>query len=150
APDVHDDPRFKQEMRLYGKISYLYKVLNFDITPTLRQEVIKYYTPDFKDYSESLRIRSRFRIKVGLPLDANNIHRISLYSELVVSVCQSGVSNGWGSFNYSDSRFSVYYSWSPLQVPFSIDIGYMYNVVGKEPEYTGNYLGIDFVLKNIF
>lgn len=150
APAIHDDPRFKQEMRLYGRMSYLLKISTLEITPTFRQEVMKYYTPDFSDFTESMRIRSRFRIKMSFPFDAAKVHRLSLYSEQLFSVSQSGTSGEWGSFQYSDSRFSVYYSLSPQQAPFSVNIGYMSNVAGRGPDYTGNYVGVDLILKNIF
>lgn len=149
-PQIAADPKFKQEFRIYGRFSYLYKTGKIEITPTFRQEVIKYYTPDFQDFPESLRLRSRFRIKAGLPLNPDKTHRLSLYSEQLFSVSQSGITGDWGDFRYSDSRFSIYYTWSPDAIPLSVDIGYMANVLGKKMNHTGHYLGVDLVIKNIF
>src|SRR5690625_6586037 len=87
----------------------MYRTDNLHITPKLRQELIKYYDSGFKDYSESIRLRSRFRIKFYYPLDSKAQHGIAAYSEQLFSVSQSGISNEWGNFRYSDSRFSLYY-----------------------------------------
>lgn len=150
APATHDDPRFKQEMRLYGRMSYLLNISALEITPTFRQEVMKYYTPDFSDFSESMRIRSRFRIKLSFPFDTAKVHRLSLYSEQLFSMSQSGISGDWGPFQYSDSRFAAYYTFSPRQAPFSVNIGYMCNVAERRSDNTGHYVGVDLILKNIF
>jgi len=147
-PDKRND--YKQEFRMYGRLSYLYRTGNLHITPTLRQELIKYYDSGFKDYSESIRLRSRFRIKFYYPLDSKAQHGIAAYSEQLFSVSQSGISNEWGNFRYSDSRFSLYYSWSPSELPFAINAGYMCNVIGKRGDHTAHYLGVDLLLKNIF
>lgn len=147
-PDKRNDD--KQEFRIYGRLSYLYQTGKLRITPTLRQEFIKYYDPDFKDYSESIRLRSRFRVKFYYPIDTKAQHGIAVYSEQLFSISQSGISNEWGNFRYSDSRFSLYYSWSPSELPLAINVGYMCNVIGKKWDHTAHYLGVDLLLKNIF
>lgn len=147
---IPEDPRFKQEFRIYGRISFIEKIGKLEITPTFRQEVIKYYTPDFKDYAESLRLRSRFRIKASLPVDQDKTHKFSLYSEQLFSVSKSGISQDWESFKYSDSRFSFYYTWSPSRLPLSVNTGYMCNVLGSKFDHVAHYIGVDFMITNIF
>lgn len=150
APFEPADPPSKKEIRLYSRFSYLHKIGSVSITPTLRQEIIKYFTPDFEDFSESWRIRTRFRLKFGVPLKADNSHKILLYSEQLFSFSRHLETERWSRFSYADSRFSSYYSVSPAQLPFTFNVGYMLNLMGKGPAKTGHYLALDVIWKNPF
>lgn len=147
APYEKSLPALKQEFRLYGRLSYIFKAGFADITPTFRQEIQKYYTPDFNHYPESFRIRSRFRLKVALPLSKSKVHRLSLYSEQLFSTSKASDSKGWSPFKYADSRFSVYYSLSPKSTPLTFNMGYMNNLIRT---HSTHYLGLDVIWKNPF
>lgn len=150
APFEPADPSSKNEIRIYSRFSYLHKLGSLTLTPTLRQEVIKYFTPDFKDFSESWRLRTRLRLKLGIPLTADNSHRILLYSEQLFSLSRHLKTDRWSRFSYKDSRFSGYYSLSPRQLPLTFNLGYMLNLMGKKPATTGHYFALDVIWKNPF
>lgn len=151
-PFIHADPRFKNEFRVYGRFSRLFKTDFVEITPTFRQEIINYFTPDFKDYRESLRLRSRFRLKFAFPLDQQKSHRLIFYSEQLFSISQekSKSKRKWTSFDYKDSRFSLYYSLSPQHIPFTFNLGYMHNLIGKHSTHSAHYIALDMIWKNPF
>lgn len=146
-PYEQSNPDLKQEFRLYGRLSYIIKAGRGAITPAFRQEVQKYYTPDFKHFPESLRLRSRFRLKFELPLSQKKEHRLLLYSEQLFSTSYMNDSGQWTPFEYKDSRFSIYYSLSPKTIPFSFNVGYMNNLIET---HSTHYLGVDIVWKNPF
>lgn len=149
-PFEKEDPGLKQEFRLYGRFSRIFKVSSVEITPTFRQEYQKYFTPDFEVHDEKTRLRSRFRIKVAFPLTADKKHKLSFYSEQLFSTSLQKESREWTPFAYKDSRFSLYYSLSPETIPWTINLGYMNNLVGRKNVSSGHYLGLDFIWKNPF
>lgn len=147
-PFDHADPSHKNEFRLYSRFSYLWKTDFVEISPTFRQEIMNYYNSDFSNYKEDWRLRSRFRLKFAFPLSSS--HKILVYSEQLFSTQRNHETKKWSSFKYNDSRFSVYYSHSPSTLPLTFNIGYMLNLVGTKSNYTGHYLAMDIIFKDIF
>jgi len=149
-PYEKEDPPFKQEFRLYGKFSYILKTDFVEITPTVRQEVQKYFTPDFGSPSETLRLRSRFRLKFMFPITQDNQHRILLFSEQLFSTSYLHEQKEWTNFGYKDSRFSIYYSLSPKKIPWTFNIGYMNHLIGTKKPTSSHSIGVDMIWKNPF
>lgn len=149
-PFVKTNMGHKQEFRWYGRLSYSFKWNKLTITPTFRQEAIKYFTPDFKAYSESLRLRSRFRLKFTFPLNADKSQKLIAYSEQLFSISQRGEAKKWDSFNYVDSRFALYYSLTPPNHPLNYNLGYMHNLIGTKDVFSGHYFALDIIWKNPF
>lgn len=147
---VPELPAFKNEFRLYGRFSYLLKRDKYEITPTLRQEFIKYYNPDFTDYTESFRLRTRLRLKLAVYLSPSKEHRVTLYSEQLFSSSYYVSTDEWREMGYNDSRFSVYYSYLPESIPFAFNIGYMSNLIGIDAPFLAQYFAIDIIWKNPF
>ncbi len=151
APYDLDDPSTKQEFRLYGRLSRIFKTSFLEITPTFRQEVQKYFTSDFGAYPENMRLRSRFRVKFKAPLTKDKKHSISLYSEQLFSTSLSSEGDkDWSRFEYKDSRFSLYYTLSPEHINWDFNVGYMNNLIGKSNASSTHYLGVDVIWKNPF
>ncbi len=149
-PYEKGDPKSKHEFRVYGKFTYLIKTSFIDIAPTLRQEVRKFYTPRFKNYSENMQFRTRFRLKFALPLSENKVHRLLLYSEQLFAISLKEQPKRWTNFKYKDSRFSLFYSLNPKGVPLQFDLGYMHNLVGTKSTYSAHYFAFDIIWKNPF
>lgn len=149
-PYEYDKPNLQQEFRVYARLSYLFRTSRIKIVPTVRQEFRKYFTPDFKNASDNFQFRSRFRIQLSANLDRKKKHRLVLSSEQLFSVGMKSKNNQWTDFNYRESRFSFYYSYSPKTSPFIFNIGYMNNLVGNKKVYTAHYLAFDIILENPF
>lgn len=149
-PHHRADPQFKHEFRYYSRFSYLWKSDFVEITPTFRQEVMRYFEPGFSDFKEDWRLRSRFRLKFSFPLNPDKNQKIILYSEQLFAASRHSETHKWSAFKYNDSRFSAYYSYGFTQFPMVFNIGYMHNLIGKENTFSGHYLAIDFIFKNLF
>lgn len=149
-PYERTDPASKQEFRLYGRLSRIFKTSFVEITPTFRQELQKYFTGDFGSYPESFRLRSRFRVKFKVPLSMDEVHKLSLYSEQLFSTSLKTEPNRWTPFEYKDSRFSLYYTLSPKEIPWDFNMGYMNNLIGKKAPFSAHYVGLDLIWKNPF
>lgn len=149
-PYEKSDPAIKQEFRLYGRLSYTLKFSSAEITPALRQEIQRYYTPGFHNFPEIMRLRSRFRLKFSIPVDKDKKHRILLFSEQLFSTSQMNSTKQWTRFRYQDSRFSLYYSWSPADVPLTFNVGYMNNLKGTKSPVSIHHFGLDISWHNPF
>lgn len=140
-------PSLKQEFRYYSRFSYLLKTSIVDVTPTVRQEFIKYFNPDFTDYTESFRIRTRLRMKFSFNLTEDKKHKILVYSEQLFSTFKRLELEKWTNFKYTDSRFSLYYSLSLGNVPLTINLGYMNNLIGTKDLFAASHFVIDLIWK---
>lgn len=140
----------KQEFRLYSRFSYIIKKDWVEITSTFRQEFQKFFSEDFSNIAENIRLRSRFRLKFKFPLSEDKQHHLTFYSEQLFSVSNINTPSGWTSFKYRDSRFSLYYSFSPTQFPVTFNAGYMNNLLDGNPARSANYFALDIIWKNPF
>ncbi|WP_442787925.1 DUF2490 domain-containing protein [Flavobacterium suncheonense] len=149
-PYEHDDPRLKQEFRLYSRLSYIFSTSRIKLVPTFRQEFRKFYSPDFKNLDEDFQFRSRLRLQLTVNLDEDKQHRLIGSSEQLFSISKENKSNTRTDFKYRESRFSLYYSYSPKASPFIFSLGYMNNLVGQKNPFSAHYAGFDIVIENPF
>lgn len=148
-PYAKEDPAYKQEFRVYSRISYiLLNTKRFRLTPTFRQEVRKFYTPDFGTPGEDWQLRSRIRLQWVTNLDKNKVHRIILTSEQLFSADRDSKNKNLSKFCYQDSRFALYYSYSPKNIPAAFNFGYMNNLIGYKRPYGVNHFAFDVTLVN--
>lgn len=150
SPYLHDHPYFEQEFRVYSRISYILKSDRIKLVPTFRQEFRKFFTPDFKETTEDLQLRSRIRLQLSVNLNAKKTHRLIASSEQLFAISKKTAPSTWTGLNYRESRFSLYYSLSLETLPVIIDIGYMNNLLGNKMLYSVSYLAFDIVLENPF
>jgi len=150
SPYEHDKLRSKQEFRLYSRLSYILKTSYIKFVPTLRQEFRKFYSPDFKNADENFQFRSRFRLQIVASLNKAKTQAVTLSSEQLFSVSKENTPGTWTDFNYRESRFSLYYSYSPKTLPFIFSIGYMNNLIGRKNPYNVHYIAFDIVIENPF
>jgi hypothetical protein len=150
APYYHDNPDIMQEFRFYTRFSYSYKAKYIKLTPTLRQDFRKFFTPDFQNYSDNWQIRTRFRLQLAVNLDTKNMHKIIINSEQLFSSTQNLSTKKWNGYKYRDSRFSLFYAYSPKTMPCTFNIGYMNNLIGTTKLFDGHYFSLDVTFKNLF
>ena len=149
-PYEYEDPKIKQEFRVYGRFSHIFKTGRLKLVPTFRQEFRKFYAPDFTDVSENLQLRSRFRLQLTVNLDASKIHRLIAASEQLFAVSKNNAPDAWTDFKYKESRFALYYSLSLPARPFVFNLGYMNNVLPGKSTHYGHYIGVDITFVNPF
>lgn len=143
-------PKLQQEFRLYGRFSYIYSTSRIKIVPTIRQEFRQFYAPDFTNVEENFQFRTRFRLQLTANLDIKKRHRLIASSEQLFAISKKNSPNSWTDYSYKESRFLLYYSFSPKTIPFIFNVGYMYDLVGKDNPYDVHYLAFDIIITNPF
>lgn len=144
------DPAVVQEFRGQGEISYAITRSRLKLTPSLKQEVRKFYTPAFHTATKQVELRTRFRLKFALYIDKKKVHSLTVISEQLFPSSQLSDTKKWDNFGYSESRFSLFYSCSPSQLPLSFDIGYTNQLLGFHNAHSNHYFTIDVRLSNLF
>lgn len=150
APYEHSNSKLKQEFRLYSRLSYTFSISGIKLVPTFRQEFRKFYSPAFQNTNENFQFRTRLRLQLKVNLDNTKQHRLIASSEQLFSISKENTPNAWTDYNYRESRFSLYYSFSPKMLPLIISVGYMNNLVGQENPYDVHYFAFDIVIENPF
>lgn len=151
APYEHKVPSKKKEIRIYSRAAYEIKNRFFKITPTLRQEFRSFNIPQNDKWLDALQWRTRLRLKASIYLDAQKTHTIILSNEQLFATDKKlNVQASWSPMAYKESRFALYYSYSPEHIPIILSIGYMNDLIGAKHPYSLNYLAVDLVFENIF
>ncbi|WP_437921252.1 hypothetical protein [Sphingobacterium sp. LRF_L2] len=150
-PYWRDSLRLQQEFRLYGRISYTFKIGDIRIVSTFRQELRRFYLANFQNTETPWQLRSRFRIQFFKYLDPQNKHKITGSSEQLFATEKMGSSNTWSNFLYKESRLMLYYSYAPGSLPLIFDVGYMNNLMYTDKySKSVHYLAFDIIIKNPF
>lgn len=147
APFEKADPGIRQELRAYGRLSYLLKKSRVKFVGTLRQEFRSFFAPGFTPWREDMQLRTRLRAQLTLELDAHKTHRLVGSAEALFA---SSHENAWSAFAYGESRFCAYYSLSPQHIPFMFDLGYMKDVIGQNHVEQVDYIAVDVIWLNPF
>jgi len=143
-------PTIHQEFRGYGRISYTTKIASVKWKSTFREEVRKFYTHDFETVADDFQLRSRFKTQATIPLDNHSESSLIGSAEALFSIGNDDT-EGWSNFEYKESRFCLYYSYSPDSMPVTFDIGYMNDLIGHGHHIKdANYLAFDIILENVF
>lgn len=145
-----DDAEIHQEYRAYARLSHSTVFGDFKWKNTLRQEVRKFFNPEFGDISNSLQLRTRLKTQITAGLDATKTNSISATAEALFSIAHDATAN-WGDYEYKESRFCLYYTYKPKDMPVTFDLGYMNDLAGKGHEVIdANYIAFDIILENPF
>jgi hypothetical protein len=140
-------PARKQELRVYGKYSYLTTYKQVNLEATVRPEWRMFYNPDLTRYKQPTQFRSRVKLKAVVNLDHSNRHRVIAGAEALFA---ASTYKQLDKLAYTESRFSIYYSITLPGQKITLDVGYMNNLIGKHVSKDVHYLAIDVILKNIF
>lgn len=135
----------QEEFRLYGRLSKSFNVAKLKLTPTIRQEVRKFFAPKNLINANDFALRSRVKIQATFNLNEMASKKIILSSEQLFSTEKALNTKEWSSLSYHESRFLLYYSVTPENSPVTFDVGYMNNVIGGSHPYDASYLAIDII-----
>lgn len=152
APYEELNPAIEQEFRVYGRFSYSKETEGIKWKNTFRQEFRKFFNPDFTKTEENFQLRTRLKTQLNVDLGTQKIHHLIGSAEALFATSKDNYPvNQWSKFAYKESRFALYYSFSPREIPFVFDLGYMYNLIGKRSTISDvNYMAIDVIWKNPF
>jgi len=150
APYEHQTPGVQQEFRAYGRLYYYVPLGRFKLAAIARQELRKFYTPDFNRPEENFQFRSRWRLQASMALGEEKKQKLIASAEALFATSHQSETNQWTSFEYEESRFSFYYSFTLPRLPLTVDLGYMNNLLGTQHPTMVHYLAVDFILENPF
>ncbi|MEO5789383.1 DUF2490 domain-containing protein [Gelidibacter sp.] len=151
APYEKLSPAIEQEFRVYGRFSYITGTDHITWKNTIRQEFRKFYNPDFTKTDENFQLRTRLKTQLNFDLGTQKIHHIIGSAEALFAISKENYpKNNYSNFQYKEARLGLYYSITPQDIPFTFDLGYMHNIIGKSNVVDVNYLAIDVVWKNPF
>lgn len=142
-----DDPDGRQEIRAYGRLSYLetFKKMGFAID--FRPEYRLFYNPDFSSANENTQFRSRLRGKMTFNLNSLKTDKLVTTAEFLFSTTKT---DSWSAFEYKETRLCLYYSHTVPKLKTTFNIGYMNNILGKSSVTDVHYLAFDVAIKNPF
>lgn len=150
-PYEHASPELQQEFRVYSRLSYAYTSGRIKLSPTVRQEFRKFYSPDFSHSHENFQLRSRLRLQLTVNLDEDKRHRLITGSEQLFATSNTFGEEKWTSLSYKESRFLLYYSYMPKSKFATFSLGYMNNwVKNSSQHYDAHYMAFDIILENPF
>ncbi|SEK77909.1 DUF2490 domain-containing protein [Parapedobacter koreensis] len=149
---VPDSIPIQQEFRLYGRMAYTHPLGKSKWTNTFRQEVRKYFDPDFGAVEENIQFRTRAKTQLTIPLDVDGNQKIVGGAEALFAISEENVpGHEWSPFAYKESRFTCYYSFQPSKSPLTLDIGYMNNLIGHGHHTKDvQYIALDVIWNNPF
>ncbi|MBQ4915343.1 DUF2490 domain-containing protein [Maribacter sp. MMG018] len=147
APYESDNPDARQEIRAYGRFSYLgtFNTINYSID--FRPEYRRFYDPDFTQATENTQFRSRFRAKMTFDLNSLKTDKFITTAEFLFSTTKT---SSWSAFEYKETRLCLYYSHTVPKLKTTFNIGYMNNILGKSAITDVHYLAFDVAIKNPF
>lgn len=145
-----DDAEIHQEYRAYGRISHTNTFGNFKWKNTLRQEVRRFFDAEFGNINNSLQLRTRLKTQLSAGIDAAKTSSVSASAEVLFSIPHDATEN-WGNYEYKESRFCLYYTYKPKEMPVTFDLGYMNDLIGTGHDIVdANYIAFDIILENPF
>jgi hypothetical protein len=148
--DVPEAAGIKQEFRVYGRIGYTAHIGSLKWAATLRKEARKFYDNNFAQVPDGFQLRTRLKTQLTLPLDTNAANSLIGSAEVLFAMANDS-HEGWNEPDYKETRFCLYYSYSPKDYPVTFDIGYMNDLIGYGDHIADvSYFAMDIVIKDPF
>ncbi len=121
----------EQEFRLYGRYAYTFNFgEKWNFKNTIRQEFRKFFDADFHNVEENFQLRTRFKSQITYNLAKKNNQKLALSIEELFSTSYlNEPDKKWTPFGYREMRIAAYYMFSIPNSPFTVDIGYMDDLI---------------------
>ncbi|WP_051891378.1 DUF2490 domain-containing protein [Chryseobacterium sp. JM1] len=140
----------EQEFRIYGRYAYTFKLgKRWKLKNTVRQEFRKFFDAGFREVEENFQLRTRIKSQLTYNLSQKNNQKLALSAEGLFSTSYlNEPEQKWTPFGYREMRIGVYYMFSIHHSPFSVDIGYVNDLIrGSRSVKKGgvHYLAVDVI-----
>ncbi len=140
----------EQEVRVYGRYAYTFNLgEKIKFKNTVRQEFRKFFNADFNKVEEDFQLRTRLKSQLTYNLSSKNNQKVALSVEELFSLSHMNEpEHAWNHFGYREMRIAAYYIFSIPHSPFTIDIGYMDDLIrGSRSIHKGgvHYLAADLI-----
>lgn len=148
-PYYHSNPGMMQEFRIYSRISYSIAAgAKLKLIPTVRQEFRRFMTTGFNNYDEVAQLRTRLKLQASFNMNERGSKIIGGIEQLFAT--SKTTNQSWSVFKSNETRFSLYYSFTPAHEHFILNIGYMNDFVEKHPNYDVHVIAADLIFNNPF
>ncbi len=137
----------RQEVRVYGRYSYLHPGEFISFSFTFRPELRLFYTPGFEPYKKKAQFRGRLSGKMTINLNPDKTQKLITAAEVLYAADKK---EHWDTWEYGESRFSVYYSLNLPKQDVTLNFGYMNNLLGNDFSQDAHYVAFDIIFKNLF
>ncbi|MBV8326262.1 DUF2490 domain-containing protein [Chryseobacterium sp.] len=140
----------EQEFRAYGRYAYTFDFgKKWKLKNTVRQEFRKFFDADFKKVEEDFQLRTRIKSQLTYNLSSKNNQKLAVSAEALFSISHLNEPDPqWTAFGYREMRIAAYYMFSIPHSPFTVDIGYMDDLIrGSQSIHKGgvHYLAADLI-----
>lgn len=146
----YEKEKTEQEFRIYGRYAYTFDLgKKLKLKNTIRQEFRKFFDADFHKVEEDFQLRTRIKSQLTYNLSSTNNQKLAISAEALFSVSHlNEPEQHWNSFGYREIRLSAYYMFNIPHTPFTVDIGYMDDLIqGSKSIHKGgvHYLAADLI-----
>lgn len=149
-PYLAAEDRFKQEFRIYSRITKSWKK-KWIPSIALRQEFRKFYNPAFRNWKISAAFRSRLKFQSEISLTPKHHLSAILGAEFLFSTEFQEATQSWKHFQYGETRLSAIISYRPGNRKIAYNIGYMDDLLHVPAgEKSVHYISVSVVFKDIF
>lgn len=139
----------EQEFRLYGRYAYTFRFgERWKWKNTVRQELRKFFTADFKKAEENFQLRTRLKTQVNLKLSDKNKQELAFSAEGLFAVSKMyEPKDDWSKFAYKESRLALYYMTDIPNTPLHLDVGYMNDLIKgyRQADFGVHYFAVDLI-----
>lgn len=140
-PYESERPGYKNELRLYSKLTHYHDLGNVVLAFTARQEFRCFYTAGINAQKDAFELRTRLKAQSIISVNKGHTRFVTLGVEPLFSSSKLE-GGGMQPIQYDETRFSGFYSFMPSpHLVFSI--GYMNDLVHRDI----HYLSLDVVFK---
>lgn len=150
-PYDHESPSIVNEIRTYSTIAYSNSIKKMTWELAFKEEFRTFFTKEQIKPKYPINLRSRLKLKLKWNLDDRKKHGIIFQAESLFSIGRENTVNHlWSQFKYSDSRLSLFYTYSPKNIPFNFEFGYMNELRGIKNKEDINFLAFNIIWINPF
>ncbi|SFN21207.1 Protein of unknown function [Chryseobacterium oleae] len=150
SSEPYEKEATEQEFRIYGRYAYTFKLgKRWKLKNTVRQEFRKFFDAGFREVEENFQLRTRIKSQLTYNLSPKNNQKLALSAEGLFSTSYlNEPEQKWTPFGYREMRIGAYYMFSIPHSPFSVDIGYVNDLIrGSRSVKKGgvHYLAVDVI-----
>ncbi|MNJ86303.1 hypothetical protein D3C87_37950 [compost metagenome] len=149
-PYLAAEDRFKQEFRIYSRITKNWKK-KWIPSIAFRQEYRRFYDPEFREWEVSSAFRSRLKFQSEFALISSEKLTAIVGTEFLFSTEFQEDTQSWQHFQYGETRLSAIFSYHTNNNRISYNLGYMNDLLHVPAgNKSVHYISASIVFKNIF
>lgn len=150
SPYLAAEDKFKQEFRLYSRITKSWKK-KWIPSVAFRQEFRKFYNPEFREWKVSTAFRSRVKFQSEFPLSKNKHLAVLAGCEFLFSTEFEEETQQWEHFEYGETRLSAVLTYKSRDEKWTYGLGYMEDLLHvDEGKKAVGYITLSIIVTDLF